>query len=242
MMNRSQLKLIAHIIPVTVYLLHHTCHTLSHTASQGQVPEERWWLKSGLEAQKQIFHATCKFVKKIMQQAKSKFFNTQIRACTSSKQLFHITNTLLGKSKTSSLLSSIPSALLLQRFCDFFVYKISTIHDSLNFQTLPLPPVTHKVFDGSSLTAFHPLSELTVCEGLNKTTVKTCELDPLPSSLLAELIDYLLPSITSVTNDSLLTGSFPSAFKSTVVRPLLKKSSLDTENLNEFFMRHSMAC
>ena len=124
MMNRSQLKLIAHIIPVTVYLLHHTCHTLSHTASQGQVPEERRWLKSGLEAQKQIFHATCKFVKKIMQQAKSKFFNTQIRACTSSKQLFHITNTLLGKSKTSSLPSSIPSALLPQRFCDFFVNKI----------------------------------------------------------------------------------------------------------------------
>ena len=45
----------------------------------------------------------------------------------------------------------------------------------------------------------------------------------------------LLPSITSVTNDSLLTGSFPSAFKTTVVRPLVKKSSLDTENLNEFY-------
>ena len=56
---------------------------------------------------------------------------------------FSITNTLLSKSKTSSLPSSVPSALLPQRFCDFFVNKISTIRDSLSSQTMPLPPVTH---------------------------------------------------------------------------------------------------
>ena len=100
---------------------------------------------------------------------------------------------------------------------------------------MPLPPVTHTVFDGSPLTAFHPVSESTVREVLNKTAIKTCELDPLPSSLLAELIDDLLPSFTSVINDSLLTGSFPSVFKSAVVRPLLKKtSSLDTENVKNY--------
>ena len=73
---------------------------------------------------------------------------------------------------------------------------------------------------------------------LNKTAIKTCELDHLPSSLLAELIDDLLPSFTSVINDSLLTGSFPSVFRSAVVRPLLKKkkkkNSLDTDNVNNY--------
>jgi len=104
--------------------------------------------------------------------------------------------------KTSSLPSSIPSAILPQRFCDFFVNKISTIRDNLNSQTTSLPPVTHTVFDGSPLTAFHPVSESIVREVLNKTAVKTCELDLLPPSLLAELIDDLLPSFTSVINDS----------------------------------------
>ena len=66
------------------------------------------------------------------------------------------------------------------------------------------------------------MSESIVRDVLNKTAVKTCELDPLPSSLLAELIDDLLLSFTSVINDSLLTGSFPSVFQSAVVRPLLK--------------------
>ena len=41
-------------------------------------------------------------------------------------------------------------------------------------------------------------------EVLNKIAIKTCELDPLPSSLPAKLVDDLL-SITSVINDSLLT-------------------------------------
>ena len=59
-------------------------------------------------------------------------------------------------------------------------------------------------------------------------------MDPLPSSLLAELIDDLLLSFTSVINDSLLTGSFPSVFKSAVVRPLLKTPSLDTDNVKNY--------
>ena len=55
-----------------------------------------------------------------------------------------------------------------------------------------------------------------------------------PSSLLAELIDDLLPSFTLVINESLLTGSFPSVLKSAVVKPLLKTPSLDTENLKNY--------
>ena len=46
------------------------------------------------------------------------------------------------------------------------------------------------------------MSESLVRKMLNKTAIKTCELDPLPSWLLAELIDDLLLSFTSVINDS----------------------------------------
>ena len=110
---------------------------------------ERQWLKSGLEVHKQMFRSACKLVRKIVQQAKSTFFNTKILAFTSSKQLFSITNTLLCKSKTSSLPSYISSAFLPQRFYDFFENKISTIRDNLNFQTicLYLPSLTQFLMD-----------------------------------------------------------------------------------------------
>ena len=68
---------------------------------------------------------------------------------------------------------------------------------------------------------------------MNKTGIKTCELDPLPSSLLATLVDDLL-SVTPVISDSLLTGSCPSVFRSAVAWPLLKVKSLDTENAKNY--------
>ena len=64
--------------------------------------------------------------------------------------------------------------------------------------------------------------------------VKTCELDPLPSTLLKDFLDDLIPYFTCVINKSLATGNFPSVFKSAVIRPLLKKPSLDPDNLKNY--------
>ena len=72
---------------------------------------------------------------------------------------------------------------------------------------------------------------------LSKTTIETCEIDPLLLLLLVELIDDHLLSFTSVVSNSLLTGSFPTVFKSTVVRLLLKQKNswlIDTENLKNY--------
>ena len=66
--------------------------------------------------------------------------------------------------------------------------KISAIRDNLDSLTLPISVVHQRAFVGSSLTVFHLVPELTVTEVLNKITIKPCELDPLPSSLLAELV------------------------------------------------------
>ncbi|KAK7101509.1 hypothetical protein V1264_019884 [Littorina saxatilis] len=64
--------------------------------------------------------------------------------------------------------------------------------------------------------------------------IKTCELDPLPASILTHCLDTLLPHFTSVINASLSSGSFPAIFKSAILRPLLKKPSLDPENLKNY--------
>ena len=45
------------------------------------------------------------------------------------------------------------------------------------------------------------------------------------------LILYLLPAITDIVNASLGTGSFPTAFKTAIVRPLLKKNNFDPNDL-----------
>ena len=63
---------------------------------------------------------------------------------------------------------------------------------------------------------------------------KTCELDPAPTSLLMELLDIVLPTLTRIVNDWLTSGIFPQIHKSTVVKPQLKKPTLDDNNLKNF--------
>ena len=53
-----------------------------------------------------------------------------------------------------------------------------------------------------------------------------------PTPLLLECLDSLLPCITAVFNNSLVSGVFPSVYKSALVKPLLKKMSLDPDDLN----------
>ena len=59
-------------------------------------------------------------------------------------------------------------------------------------------------------------------------------LNPIPTSLLFECSDQVVPLLTTIVNRSLATGIFPSCMKSAVVKPLLKKPSLDPNVLKHF--------
>ena len=56
----------------------------------------------------------------------------------------------------------------------------------------------------------------------------------LPLFWLIFFFDDLLPTITYIINSSLLSGSFPVSFRSAVVKPLLKKSTLDPNVLKNY--------
>jgi len=53
--------------------------------------------------------------------------------------------------------------------------------------------------------------------------VKSSSLDPIPTFLVREFIDILLPSITKMVSSSLAAGRLPTSQKHAIVTPLLKK-------------------
>ena len=61
---------------------------------------------------------------------------------------------------------------------------------------------------------------------ITASSKKSCPLDPIPTKLLNECVDVLLPPITKIINLSLDSGYFPRAWKCALVRPLLKKDGL----------------
>ena len=62
---------------------------------------------------------------------------------------------------------------------------------------------------------------------IESSAKKSCKLDPMPTPLVVNCIDSLLPVITNIINLSLSTGFFPDEWKCAIVNPLLKKPGLD---------------
>ena len=52
---------------------------------------------------------------------------------------------------------------------------------------------------------------------------KSCDLDPIPISVLKNCLDILITPITEIINISKKTSTFPKNFKEAHVRALLKK-------------------
>uniref|UniRef100_A0A669CNN6 Reverse transcriptase domain-containing protein n=1 Tax=Oreochromis niloticus TaxID=8128 RepID=A0A669CNN6_ORENI len=69
------------------------------------------------------------------------------------------------------------------------------------------------------------LSELTSI--ITSSKPSKCLLDPIPTKLLKEVLPLINASILNMINLSLIIGYVPQAFKLAVVKPLLKKPSLD---------------
>ena len=94
--------------------------------------------------------------------------------------------------------------------------------------------VTDRVYSGPSLHVFEPVTEEFVKKICLSCNPKSCELNPVPTACLIDCLDVLLPHITHVMNTSLSSGHFPPIFKSAIVRPLLKKPSLDQNCLKNY--------
>ena len=113
-------------------------------------------------------------------------------------------------------------------FAVYFLEKVQNLRDNLDGVDICQ---NHYESEGSILSPFDPVSEEYVKSIILKAPLKSCDLDPISNSLFSICVDDLIPSITSIINKSLMDGSVPACFKSALVTPLLKKPTLDQNDL-----------
>ena len=97
--------------------------------------------------------------------------------------------------------------------------------------------VTSTLVTGTSAATFYTfekVSQLTVKECILNSAPKSCELGPIPSKILIECLDSILPSLSDLSNSSLASGIFPQCFKSALVTPIHKNKCLDHNDLNNY--------
>ncbi len=124
----------------------------------------------------------------------------------------------------------------------FFKNKIVLIREKIH-QHLSSPGTDQSLIIGSLDSAVRPDVHLdcfapTDFQQLTSTIISsrptTCLLDPIPTKLLKETLPLLSTCLLDMINPSLLTGCVPQSFKVAVLKPLLKKPTLDPEVLANY--------
>jgi hypothetical protein len=113
-------------------------------------------------------------------------------------------------------------------FADYFLSKIQNIRDALSH----VPTFSPETQIGCRLSTFHPLTSDQVNNIIPSLSTKSCELDAMPTKLLKEVISAILPVITRIINLSLEHGVFAENWKTSIIRPLLKKQGLELVTSN----------
>ena len=67
-----------------------------------------------------------------------------------------------------------------------------------------------------------------------KSPTKSCSLDSIPTSILKECVEVIIPYLTAMCNVSLLERHLAVSQKHAIVTPLLKKTRLDPTELKNY--------
>ena len=82
--------------------------------------------------------------------------------------------------------------------------------------------------------SFQDVTEHEIKHFIDKVDKKTCELDPVPATIFQGCKKSLPPLITTIVNKSLQSGCMPGKLKEAVLKPKLKKDSLNSEEYISF--------
>lgn len=84
------------------------------------------------------------------------------------------------------------------------------------------------------LNIFSSVSSSELLSIIGSTSFKPCHLDPVPGQVLNCKLPASFPAITKIVNLSLESGQMPELLKQAILKPLLRKPSLDPGEFKSF--------
>ena len=154
--------------------------------------------------------------------------NTLHGSRQNSKKLFKICNSLLGCNTSLPPPPAFSDNELADHFNTFYMSKISKTR--LGLEDLRTgPPDKFDVNDQipPCMDHFEPLSQEEVENIINTPPSKSCDIDPIPTTLLKEVLPLVITIFTEIINKLLISGIFLESLKEALVTPLLMKANLD---------------
>ena len=140
-------------------------------------------------------------------------------AWTDSESIFRIIQELLRNYKSNPL-PDVPLDINANAFNRFSLWKsgawriVATTIFTIK-HTMEVPSL-----DTSALVDLKYVTKL-----IQSAPNKTCDLDPIPTSILKSLVETIAPVVQKIINRYMDKGIEPSTYKTALVKPLLKKQA-----------------
>ena len=150
------------------------------------------------------------------------------------RALFHTVGSLLHTNHKPALPDHDHLELLLNSFSNHFKDKIDIIRCAIDGHATQPTLCLCEACTTSHLSTFEQVTTNETTDLVVKSACKSCRLDPIPTGLVKDNVSILAPVIADIVNLSITTGVFPTAFKKGLVCPILKKTSLDQNELNNY--------
>ena len=184
---------------------------------------------------REIFMNQRDIVKKMLYAARSEFYANRIKdQAGNPKALFRTVGSLL-QTKRLPTLPNEHLGQLLDEFSTYFIDKVDIIRRDLdNVDNCVFMRPDESCGISSYLSSFMPTTTDEITKLVSKSACKSCKSDPIPTHLLKNNLSSLAPVIADIVNMSIATGVFPSAFKKALVTPLLKKTTLDANEVKNY--------
>uniref|UniRef100_A0A3B5KG70 Reverse transcriptase domain-containing protein n=1 Tax=Takifugu rubripes TaxID=31033 RepID=A0A3B5KG70_TAKRU len=200
---------------------------------------ERKWYSCKIDSYHVAWKDCLLVYKKALRKARTAYFSSLIKENKSNPRFLFSTVAKLTKSH-SVLDPRIPSSLSGEDFMSFFTDKGIAIREKAN-QAIPTTGPSPDVltvgtcrFSNEPLNSFSPIYFSEASSLIQKSKTTTCLLDPIPTHLLKDVLPLIGRSILDHINCSLVTGYVPRSYKVAVIKPLLKKPSLDPDVLANY--------
>jgi len=187
---------------------------------------ERTYRRNKTAANREAWRCQSRLLHRTLRQRYVQYWSETISANSNDpKALWSKVNVLLRTPQAST--STAHSA---DDFAEFFRSKVDKIRQA----TAGAPPPVIADRSCISMSAFDVVTPDEITRIVSKAPAKHCSLDPVPTWLLKRLLPLLAPTLAKICNASFSEAVFPATLKQAIVRPRLKKATLNAEDINSF--------
>ena len=156
----------------------------------------------------------------MVKEAKENYYASVIDSNKDNQRiLFSCIETLLNKKCEPRYPSSVPEKRLAESFIKFFADKIKIIRENLLVDDTTINHGDDVVLPNCELLSFQPVTTSQVMTLIKSMKLKSCDLDPIPATILKHCLSILLPVITNIVNISLKSAAVPDSLKTALIIP-----------------------